>query len=109
MATVQPMSTFTPDASINPDNITFEIADAKARIPDLVVHMGTISALPVTKSVQGVTSDMVVVSAVLYTPSAQTGHWTVTTNENSVTVSGSISGSTSLTLHLCRYKTVYAT
>lgn len=109
MATVQPMSTFTPDASINPDNITFEIVDTKARIPDLVVNMGTISALPVTKSAQGVTSDMVVVNSVLGMPSAQTNEWTVTTSANSVTVSGSISGSTTLTLHLCRCKTVSVT
>lgn len=43
---------------------------------------------------------MVVIDSTLGTPSAQTGDWTVTTAANSVTIAGSISGSTTLTLVL---------
>ena len=66
----------------------------------LVVSCGTISSLPATISNANVESDMVVLQSVLGTPSAQTGDWTVTTASGSLTISGSISGSTTLTLYL---------
>lgn len=64
------------------------------------VNMGTISSLPITKTAIGVNSNMAIAQAVLGTPSAQTGDWTVNTATNSVTVSGTISGSTTLSLLL---------
>ena len=80
-----------------------ELAAAAAALEVLVVNMGTITTLPVTKAVAGVTTDMVPIKATLGTPSAQTGNWTVNTNTaGSVTVSGSISGSTTLTLYLMK-------
>ncbi|MBQ6621538.1 MAG: hypothetical protein IJH75_01725 [Mogibacterium sp.] len=51
-----------------------------------------------------ITADMYVVAAVLGNPSAQTGAWTATTAAGSVTLSGSISGSTTLTLFLAKPK-----
>ena len=67
----------------------------------IVVDMGTISALPVTKQVPGVTTDMIYLRAELSNPSAQTSDWIVDTNTaNKVTIRGSISGSTGLELVL---------
>lgn len=66
----------------------------------LLVVSGTISESNRTISNAGITADMVVANAVIGTPSAQTGDWTVTTAAGSVTISGSISGSTTITLYL---------
>lgn len=66
----------------------------------LVISVPAFSSLPQTESDAGITADMVCVHAELGTPSAQTGTWTVTTSDGSVTVSGSINGSTSLKLYL---------
>jgi len=64
-----------------------------------VKNCGTISSLPQTISDSNITSDMVVLEAVLGTPSAQTGDWSVSTANGSVTISGSITGSTTLMLY----------
>ena len=50
--------------------------------------------------IANVTADHVVIESVLSNPSAQTGDWTVTTASNSIIISGSISGTTNLTLTL---------
>lgn len=71
----------------------------------LVVDCGTVSSLPTTVSDVNVTSDMVVVNSYLGTPSAMTGDWTVATSNGSATISGSISGSTTLKLYLARRRT----
>lgn len=68
----------------------------------LVVDVASFSSLPQTITNANITSDMVVVNSVLGTPSAQTSDWTVTTASGSVTVAGSISGSTTLTLYLMK-------
>ena len=111
MASVEQMSFFTPDHSINPDDITFEINDAKARaLKALYVDMGTISSLPKTKAAEGVRTDMVCAEAFLGTPSAQTSDWTVNTDTaGRITISGSISGSTTLKLLMVPQNAVTAT
>lgn len=68
----------------------------------LVITRATLSTLPITISDSNITSDMVVVNAVIGTPSAQTGDWTVTTSDGSLTVDGNIGSSTSLTLYLAK-------
>ena len=68
----------------------------------LVIEFSSFSSLPQSKSNSNITSDMVVINSVLGTPSAQTGDWTVTTSDGSVSVSGDISGSTTLTLFLMK-------
>lgn len=67
-----------------------------------VVEVGipTFSSLPITVSDYKVTANHIVVRSVLGNPSAQTSDWTVTTSDGSLTVSGSISGSTTATLYL---------
>ena len=64
------------------------------------VEVASFSSLPQTVSSTAITSGMECVSAVLGTPSAQTSDWTVTTSNGSLTISGSMSGSTTATLYL---------
>ena len=64
----------------------------------------TLSSLPTTISDTNITADMEVIHSVLGTPSAQTGDWTVTTSSGSAVISGTISGSTTITLYLVEPK-----
>ena len=68
----------------------------------LVVEVSTFTSLPQTVTNENITSDMVVVNSELGTPSAQTSDWVVTTFDGSLSVAGSISGSTTLTLYLMK-------
>ena len=71
-------------------------------LPTLVLSVDSFSSLPQTVTNANITSDMVVVNSVLGTPSAQTGDWTITTANGSLTIAGNISGSTTLTLYLMK-------
>ena len=64
------------------------------------VTVASFSSLPKTVSDSRIKSTDEVTASVLGTPSAQTSDWTVTTSNGSLTISGSISGSTTLTLYL---------
>lgn len=68
----------------------------------LQINLGTISSLPVTVSDDRITADHICKPAdcLLSLPSAQTSDWTVTTSDGSVTVSGTVSGSTTATIWL---------
>ena len=79
-----------------------QLTSENQTLKTLVVSVPSFSSLPQTISNASVTSDMVVVNSVLSNPSAQTGDWTVTTSNGSLTISGSISGSTTATLDLMR-------
>ena len=68
----------------------------------LVVTLSSVSSLPQTVSNASVESDMVCVNSVLSNPAAQTGDWTVTTSAGSLTISGSISGTTNIELGLLK-------
>lgn len=68
----------------------------------LTINVSSFSSLPQTVNNSDIESDMVVVNSVLGTPSAQTADWTVATSNGSLTISGSISGSTTLTLYLMK-------
>ena len=70
----------------------------------LALTSSSFSSLPQTITNANITSDHVVVNSILSNPSAQTGDWTVTTNNGSLTISGSISGSTTLTLYLIKQR-----
>ena len=76
-----------------------EWADIK---PVLVLNCGTISSLPTTITNTNITNDMVALQSTLGNPAAQLSDWTVTTSNGSVTISGTISGSTTLTMYLCK-------
>lgn len=77
-------------------------AEAIAEIKCLVLTSSSFSSLPQTITNANITSDHVVINSVLSNPSAQTGDWTVTTSNGSLSISGSISGSTTTTLYLMR-------
>ena len=68
----------------------------------LIINVSSFSSLPKTVSNTNIESDMVVVNSVLSNPSAQIGDWSVTTSSGSLTISGSISGSTTATLYLMK-------
>lgn len=74
-----------------------------SNLPVLKITFSSFSSLPQTVSNAAITTDMVCIHSELGTPSAQTGDWTVNTDTaGQVTVSGSISGSTTLTLYLAK-------
>ena len=67
---------------------------------DISVNIPSFSSLPQTITNSLITNKHKVYEATLSNPSAQTGDWTVTTSEGSLTVTGTISGSTALELLL---------
>lgn len=92
----------TPTASSTELITSGAVYSANQTLKTLVVSVPSFSSLPQTISNASVTSDMVVVNSVLSSPTAQTSDWTVTTSNGSLTISGSISGSTTATLYLTR-------
>lgn len=76
-----------------------ELREQKQDKP-LMISLGSISALPITQNNSDITSDMVCTYSFLSNPAAQRSDWTVTTADGSVTVSGIISGTTTVTLKL---------
>ena len=64
------------------------------------VEVPAFSSLPVTVNDSRIKAADEVVESVLGTPAAQTSDWTVTTSAGSLTISGSIDGSTTATLYL---------
>ena len=106
------------DATVFP---TYEASEAKVRsdmqklhdqtrdyINDLVTQVGknvlmvetTVSSLPKTISNDEITANHVVLRMELGTPTAQTSEWTVTTGVGTITISGTVSGSTTVKLVL---------
>ena len=68
----------------------------------LEITLSSVSSLPQTVSNANVESDMVVIKSYLSNPAAQTEEWSVSTSNGSLTVSGSISGTTNITLYLLK-------
>lgn len=82
----------TPDGTLTWDN---------RRVPTAITYTSaSFSSLSQTFNVTGCTANMVVAEYTLSNPAAQTSDWTITTAAGQVTVAGSISGSTTLTLIL---------
>lgn len=73
----------------------------------LKVTISSLSSLPRTVSWNAITASHEIVSYHLSTPTVQTGEWTVTTAAGSVTISGNINGSTTLTLYLAKPRQFY--
>lgn len=90
------------NVSANAQDIS-DLQTTASELRILKVTMSSFSSLPQTVTNAAITTDMVCIKAELGTPSAQTGDWTVNTDTaGQVTVSGSISGSTTLTLYLAK-------
>lgn len=66
----------------------------------VVVSKSGVSSLPTTISSSLIKSNMYVLQETLSNSHAQMGIWTVTTSDGSATISGSIHGSTDITLLL---------
>lgn len=77
-----------------------KITDLVSTKRTIKVTVAAFNSLPKTVTDSRIKSTDEVVESVLGTPSVQTSDWTVTTADGSLTISGSISGSTSLTLYL---------
>lgn len=71
----------------------------------LKVTASSVSSLSATISNSAITENMECIHSVLSNPSAQISDWTVTTSAGSVVVSGSISGTTDITLYLAEPST----
>lgn len=80
-----------------------EIAVEELKI--LKVSKSSVSSLPTTITNSKIKSDMEVIHSVLSNPAAQTGDWTVTTSNGSLTIAGTISGTTNITLYLASPRT----
>lgn len=89
------------------DGTYFEVVSIERAEP-ITLDCGTISSLPVTKTSQWINRHMVCIKAELGNPSAQRGDWTVTTSDGSLTISGDINGSTSLSLVLTHAQSITA-
>ena len=66
----------------------------------LLVESASFSSLPKTISNDQITANHVALKLELGTPTAMVGEWTVTTSSGSLTISGTISGSTTIKLVL---------
>ena len=84
-------------------NASGQVIDSGTTINELkclVVEVSSFSSLPQTISNSNINSNHVLINSVLSNPSAQISDWTITTSDGSLTISGSISGSTTATLYL---------
>lgn len=68
----------------------------------LVVSATSVSSLPLTISNANITSDMVVVNSVVNNVSAQLSDWSWETANGSITLSGTIKGTTNIMLYLVK-------
>ena len=92
---------------ISTKKLAYKICQALSTLQSRVATLGIVevsassaSSLPTTISDASILANHVCVKAVLSNPSAQTDDWTVTTANGSATISGTISGSTDITLYL---------
>lgn len=74
----------------------------------LVLDIPSFSSLPRLINNSRITMNHIVAEAILGTPSAQTGDWTVVTTNGQVAVAGTISGSTTLKLVLVKATSIQA-
>lgn len=81
-------------------NSISDLSDAIVANEVIGLYASSVSSLPYTISNAGITANHVVVNSVLSNPSAQTGNWTVTTSSGSLTISGTINGTTNISLYI---------
>lgn len=96
----------TQDKSSPVGAINETLGVAEAGLP-LQVSISSVSSLPQTVNKAEITATMICQPGGCYlsNPTAQTGDWTVTTAAGSVTVSGTISGTTDIVLYLTTPRT----
>lgn len=100
------LTTTTKTSAVGAINEVDSHADAAAEAAEkcecLVITVSGVSSLSQTVSNADIESDMVVVNSTLSNPAAQTGDWTITTGTGTLTIAGTISGTTDLTLYLMK-------
>ena len=82
---------------------------SNANSPIVVAETSAFSSLPVTITSDKISVNHYLLESLLSNPSAQTDDWTVTTSAGSLTISGTISGSTTARLLLGRVDAASAT
>lgn len=70
----------------------------QSALTNYVKNCGTITSLPATIEDENITEDMVLLAYALGTPSAMGSNWSVATDDGEIEITGTISGSTTLTL-----------
>lgn len=70
----------------------------QAALTNYVKNCGTITSLPATIEDENITEDMVLLAYELGTPTAMQSNWNVSTDDGEIEITGTISGSTTLTL-----------
>ena len=69
----------------------------------LIKTINSISSLPQTyNNMTGVESDMIPITMDLSNPATQMGDWTITTGTDTISISGTINGTTNVTLYLMK-------
>ena len=76
------------------------IAVYDARVGVVQVSKSSVSSLPTTITDEAIKSDQVAIETTLSNPAAQKSNWTVTTQNGSLTIAGTISGTTNITILL---------
>lgn len=89
-------STYLP---IDNGSATYKI-DARTLAGAVEIYIASMTELPQTVSNSKITANMKVLQSVLSNPSAQVDDWTVTTSAGSLTITGTISGTCSITMYL---------
>ena len=91
------------DVSLPVINGNTEILDTAFGRNNVFVSLTSLSALPYTATNSKITANHRVVNCVLSNTGAQTGDWSYSTASGSVTISGSISGTTNVYLYLSEF------
>lgn len=76
------------------------IATYDARVGVVQVSKSSVSSLPTTITDEAIKSDQVAIETTLSNPAAQKSNWTVQTQNGSLTIAGTISGTTNVTILL---------
>ena len=97
------------DSGLDATNVQDAIDEVNERVDTaltlsevLVATKSSVSSLPTTISDANIEDDMICINSELSNPSAQLSDWTVTTATGSLTISGTISGTTNITLYLMK-------
>lgn len=80
-----------------------EVGTLNQTLPTLVLTKSSVNSLPTSITNAAITTDMKCIKAELSNPAAQTNNWTVNTDTaGTAQISGSITGTTDITLYLMR-------
>lgn len=97
---VQDSNVSISDIALQSDLASYlSISDAE-EFKCLKISTSSFSTLPQTVNDADISSDMVVIASVLSNPAAQISQWSVTTTNGSLTIDGSINGTTAAELYL---------